>query len=193
MAKLVSPIFTGSFLWLQNPQPPKNGTGEPKFGLTAIFEPAKFSEADKKRWDAMMAMANELSIEKFKKALNKLPSNFKQPMRDGEEKEELEGFGPGKKFCSLTSRMRPGIVGLDKEPITDLSEIFSGCKFRATVNCYSYDNEGKGIAFGLQNLQFIGKGKRLDSRTDAGEDFANEAADFEVPADGDGGDDDFLN
>lgn len=178
--KVITPVFRVSFPHVFAAQTFKDkATGaqsEPKFGVTAVFD-VKYIEAnprEKVRWNGMMALANEAALEFFKKPLDKLPANFKKPVRDGEEKEELAGFGPGLKFCSITSKMRPGIVAADGvTPVTDADAFYPGCYARATVTAYGYDNVGKGVAFGLNNLMFVRDGERLDSRTDAADDFAD--------------------
>lgn len=181
--KVVSPVFRVSFPSVFESSSYQGG--DPKYGLTAVFEPESFSDADQKRWDAMMALADEAAMERFKKVLDKLPANFKRPVRDGAEKADLEGFGEGKKFCNITSRMRPGIVAADGvTPIEDSEDFYPGCYARATVNAYAYENVGKGIAFGLQNLKKVKDGERLDSRTDAADDFGDLGEEEESDAGG---------
>lgn len=149
--------------------------GPPKYGLSALWRTANFTEEDWKLWRAIKAGMDEVSLARFKKKVDALPGNFKKGLRDGAEKADLEGYGEGITFASLTTKMRPGVIGPQKEKIgpehgnADL--IYPGCVCRATVNPYSYDNKGKGIALGLMNVQYLGKGKRLDSRTDASQDF----------------------
>lgn len=171
---LVTPIFRVSFPNVFEARSMDDGPA--KFGLTAVWDPSKFSAKDKERWQAMQALANEVSVGKFKKKIKDLPDNFKKPVRKGEEKEGLEGFGPGLMFASLTTKFKPGLVDKDgKTKIVDDPEAFyPGCYARATVTCYAYENKGKGVAFGLMNVQKIADGARLDSRTDAEDDFADE-------------------
>lgn len=173
--KLMSPVFRGSFLNVF--EAAAFDGGAPKFDITAIFDPAKFSTNDKARWAAMIALADDVSMAAFKKKVKELPANFKRPFRDGAEKADLDGFEAGKPFCRLSSKMKPGIVDLAGVNITDPSEIYPGAYYRATVTAYAYDNKGKGVAFGLNNLQKVADGERLDARTDASQDFAGEAID----------------
>lgn len=173
--KVLTPVFRVSFPSVFEASSFEDGP--PKFGLTAVFEPSKFSESDKKAWAEMKALADEVSLEKFKRKVDQLPSNFKRPLRDGAEKADLEGFGEGKMFCSITSKMRPGVIDLQRTPILDASDFYPGCYARATITAYAYDNKGKGVAFGLQNIQKIKDGDRLDGRTDAADDFADAGID----------------
>lgn len=168
--KLVTPVFRASFPNLFVPKAMQEGQ-TPKYSVSAVFEPDTMNEADKKRWQAILDLIDETTMEKFKKKASQLPGNYKQAIRDGSEKAELEGYGDGKKFANLTSKMKPGVVdanGVDMSP----DDIYPGCYLRATVSAYAYDmNGGKGVALGLQNIRFVRDGERLDARTDAGEDF----------------------
>lgn len=173
--KVSTPIFRVSFPSVFEASSYEGGA--PKFSVCAVFTPALFTPNDKLLWAAMQALGDEVSVEKFKKKLAQLPANFKKPFRDGEEKADLEGFGAGKVFCNLSSKMRPGIIDRDRTIITNPEDFYPGCYARATITAYAYDNVGKGVAFGLQNLQKIKDGDRLDSRTDAQDDFGDDVDD----------------
>ena len=173
--KVSTPIFRVSFPSVFEASSYEGGA--PKFSVCAVFTPASFTARDKELWKAMEALADEVSMERFKKKLAQLPNNFKKPFRDGAEKEDLEGFGAGKVFCNFSSKMRPGIIGINRELITNADDFYPGCYARATITAYAYDNVGKGVAFGLQNLQKLKDGDRLDSRTDANDDFDDDVDD----------------
>jgi hypothetical protein len=145
--------------------------GAPKFSVSAVWDPSKFTKAEKALWDSMMGLADEVSMERFKKKMGDLPNNFKKAIRDGAEKADLQGYGEGKFFANLSSKMKPGLIDRDRCPILNSDDFYPGCYARATITAYSYDNKGKGVAFGLQNLQKVADGERLDSRTDASDDF----------------------
>jgi hypothetical protein len=52
------------------------------------------------------------------------------------------------------------------------TECYSGCTFRASVSVYAFDKEGgKGVGIGLNNIQVVSKGPRLDNHADAEQDF----------------------
>ena len=168
--KLVTPVFRASFPNLFVPKAMQEGQ-TPKYSVSAVFEPEKFNDADKKRWAAIEALLDETSMEKFKKKIAQLPANFKRPIRDGAEKADLEGYGEGKVFANLSSKLRPGVVDANGNDM-EADDIYPGCYLRATVSAYAYDqNGGKGVALGLQNIRFVRDGERLDARTDASEDF----------------------
>lgn len=170
--KLVTPVFRASFPQLFVPKAMQEGQ-TPKYSVSAVFEPDKFSKPDQDRWAAIQKLLDDVCLEKFKKKMTDLPGNFKRAIRDGNEKADLEGYGEGKVFANLSSKLKPGVVdaqGNDMEP----DDIYPGCYLRATVSAYAYDQGGgKGVALGLQNIRFVRDGERLDARTDAGEDFAD--------------------
>jgi len=170
--KLITPVFRVSFPNVFEASSYQGGP--PKFGVTAIFDPSSFTPDDKKRWDAMQKLADVAAKDQFGKVIDKLPANFKKPLRDGEEKEEMEGFEKGLLFASLTTKYRPEILSPDGVTnIEDSEDFYPGCYARAVVNAYAYDNVGKGVAFGLISLKKVKDGERLDNRTSAADDFAD--------------------
>ena len=174
--RYITPVFRLSFPALFEAE--SYDGGKPKFGLSAVWTPSKFTESDKKRWKEMMGALNAESIARFKKPWKELPANFKKGVRDGAEKPDLEGYGEGTRFASISTKMRPGVIDAGKNKIGpeegNADDIYPGCYCRATVTTYSYDNKGQGVALGLMNVQKVADGDRLDSRTDAAEDFEDD-------------------
>lgn len=174
-----TPPFRASFPSLFEPS--SMDGGPLKYGVSAVWTPSKFTERDKALWAAILKAVDEACMAKFKKKAKELPANYKKGIRDGAEKADMEGYGEGTRFANLTTKMRPGVIHVDKDddgqPIKigpehgNTDEIYPGCLCRATVTIYTYDNKGKGYALGLMNIQKVGDGPRLDSRTDAAEDF----------------------
>ena len=107
---------------------------------------------------------------------------LKLPLRDGDVEKDDEAYADSY-FINCNSKTAPQIVGLDRMPITDETEVYSGCYAKVSVNFYAFNTNGnKGIACGLGNIQKIADGEPLGGRTRAEDDF--EAYDEE---------DDFLN
>lgn len=115
---------------------------------------------------------------------------LKLPFRKGEEK----SYPDGSIFINVRSDQQPGVVDRVADPktgkprvITDEREIYAGCRVRASINAYCYDTSGnKGITFGLNNVQKLGDGERLDGKTRAEDDFTAEAPSVENAAGLDG-------
>jgi hypothetical protein len=65
--------------------------------------------------------------------------------------------------------------------INDPGQLYAGARVRAAINAYAFDTQGnRGVAWGLNNLQKMGDGPRLDNRKSAQDQF--EAFD-DAPAD----------
>lgn len=187
VVKLITPVFRLSFPALFQMQSGPDG-GNPRYGCCAIWRPADFTAPEKKLWAAMLAALDEISRERFKKPWKELPSTFKRGIRPGTDKEGWNGFGEGTYFASLTSKMRPGVMDEKRElvgPEHDNAELmFPGCYCRATVNPYSYDNIGKGVALGLRSIQRVnGNAERLDNIANPLDDLPDDLGGMDDPAD----------
>jgi len=148
--------------------------GEPKFSVMAVFDPSSFGKAEAAAFKRMQAAAEEASKDKLRKPL----SAVRTPFRDGAEKSHLEGIEEGFIFMTLSTKLRPGVVDRNAQPIIEEEEFYPGCWARATVNAYAYDNVSKGVAFGLQNIQKIGEGENLTGRAKAEDDFGDDAPEW---------------
>lgn len=171
--KLKTPPFRLSFPNLLAPNSYEGGPA--KYGCSMLFYPDKMNKKQKALFDAMVQAADAALREKFKIPKGKkIPANFKLPMRDGDEKPDLDGYGDGCKFASATSKMKPGIIDVNGVEIDDAEEIYAGCWCRATITVFGYDNIGKGAAFGLYNIQKIADDASFSNRASAEDDFADD-------------------
>lgn len=176
--KCKTPVFRVMFANVFRPKGMENDdgtTGTEKYSLMMLFDE-----------DADLSKLKKMAMAKRKEVFgNKKIANFKMPFRDGEEKEDLDGFEPGMMFATASSQFRPGIVDRDLEPILEQSEFYSGCYARATVHCYTYKKKGNvGVSFGLNNIQKVRDGESVSGHSNAAEDFDEIDEDEE--------DDDFL-
>lgn len=175
--KVTSPKFRASFAWVFKPQPPMEGsTGEPKYGVTMLFDAAARKTP---QYEAMKKLAHAAAKEKFGDKLkpdgNGWYHGLRNPFRDGAEKSELEGY-EGMVFVAATTKMQPGCVDAQLNRIISDEAgpegFYSGCYARATLTAYGYDKAGnKGVTFGLQNLQKIADGEAFSGRVSAENDF----------------------
>jgi hypothetical protein len=146
---------------LFNARPGPEG-GEAKFSATFVFD----LEAQKtKEYAALKAALKPAAEEKWGV---KLPPNLKNPFLDASK----YGFPDGWMMIRCNSKQPPGVVDASVNKIIDPVEIYPGAIVIATVNCFTWDGKtGKGISFGLGNVQKVGEGPRLDNRTNADQDF----------------------
>ena len=177
MATLITPPFRISFPSLFVATGYQDSA--PKFSVTALWSVEDIKGRYKESWDAVVKALDKAARETFDTPLAKLPANIRRGIRNGNEKPHLNGYGEGILFASLSSPRKPQVVDLRKETIPDgdVMRIYPGAWARASVQAYGYDNIGKGVALGLNNLQWLGHGERLDSVTDAKQDFEADPAD----------------
>lgn len=161
MAKMVkTPKFRVSY---PNVFTPSSFPGqEPKYGVTMLFP--KNTDLS-----ALKALAKEAIEAKWPDPVQraKITSNpnFKNPFRDGDvEKPDTDGY-KGCIFVRATSKMKPGLVDRNVQPIMSEEEFYAGCYAIAAVTAYGFNTAGNvGVAFGLQHLQFMEHGEPFSGR-----------------------------
>lgn len=163
--KITTPKFRVSFPCVFTAKSFKSGA--PKFSLVMLFD----KNAD---LQDMNAICREAAEEKWG---TNLPKGLGMPFHDGAEK-EYAGY-EGTIYCPATSLQMPGLIDQQRNAILSENDFYPGCYARATVVAFAYDTAGnKGVSFGLQNVQKMADGDRLDSRKKAEEDFDS----IDVPA-----------
>lgn len=103
-----------------------------------------------------------------------IPKNLKSIIHDGDEEADLDRNPEmaGHWYMSIRSKTAPGVVDRQVQPILDSTEVYSGCYVRASINAFSYNNEGgKGVSFGLNHIQKLRDGDFLGGRSKAEDDF----------------------
>jgi hypothetical protein len=105
-------------------------------------------------------------------------ATIKLPLRDGDVEKD-DSIYEGCYFINCNSKQAPQIIGSDKMPITNQSEVYSGCYARVSISMFAFNTNGnKGIACGLGNIQKLEDGEPLGGRTLAAEDFGEAEDDF---------------
>lgn len=169
-------------------------TPEFRVSFPAIFKPISFEGGEAKyKINMMFPKGTDLSAMKAiaKAAIEtkwpdaaKRPKDLRNPFRDGDvEKPDWPEYADTI-FVSASSKMKPGLVDQNVQPIIEESEFYAGCYARATVTAFAYDVAGnKGVAFGLQNVQKIKDGEPFSGREAPETEFdAIESVDAEGPA-----------
>lgn len=144
---------------------------EPKLmpdGQTEKFSVTLLIPKSDKRTLAKIEAAQEAAVEAFKgkNPGKKLPANMPTTLHDGDlPKDNGDDYGPECAGCmvmTVTSKRRPVIVYADKTPMTEPSELYSGCYGRAVINFYVYDTAGKiGVTAGLNGIMKLEDGEPL--------------------------------
>ena len=169
MTKVITPEAVLSYPHLFEPNTPP-GAAEPVYSCALVFPKGTDLSALKK---AALAAAQEKFGNKAEALIR--DGKLRMPFRtDAEDK----GYPEGAVFMNVKNKSKPGIVsvypGADGKPqaITDESQIYAGCKVRASLRAYAYDVSGnKGVAFSLGNMQKLADGERLDGRKRAEDEF----------------------
>lgn len=182
--KVITALAVLSYPWLHTKQKQKDdSTALPKYSATLIFTPALLAlPGEQERFELMKAALRAAGVEKFgAEAFAKLVKGekFGKAFRtDWEAKDYPENSI----FFNTRSDQQPGLVYPHAEPGTtkpakvaaeDIQKTFyAGAIVRASLSAYGYDRSGnKGVTFGLNNLQKIRDGERLDNRAAAEDEF----------------------
>ena len=148
---------------------------DPKFS-TVILVP----KTDKETIEKIEAAQKEaLENGKSSKFNGKIPANWKNTFRDGDEESDLEKNPEyaGHYFMSVGSKTRPGIVDESLQPVMDADQVYSGVYARVSLNAFPFNTSGnKGVSFGLNNVMVLGKGDRLAGGASAEDDFSDFAS-----------------
>ncbi|USL89272.1 hypothetical protein vBBceSLY1_00053 [Bacillus phage vB_BceS_LY1] len=168
--------------------------GEEKYS-TAVLIPKSDKKTLKKIQDAVNEAKEQGKKDKWG---GKIPANAKLPLRDGDEEFPEDEAYAGHYFLNASNKQKPGIAkptGKDSKgktiftPITDETEVYSGCYCKLSLNFYPFNANGnKGVAVGLNHIVKVQDGEPLGGGASLENDFEEE--DFEIEIDGD--DEDFM-
>lgn len=160
---MATKVITGkvrfSFCHIFEPQEPQGG-GDPKYSLTLLIP--KSDTATLGKIKEAMAEARENFCKR--NGVNALPPKPNHTLHDGDgQRPSGDDFGPECKGCyviTVSSKQKPVIVDNLRNPITNPSELYSGCYGRAAINFYGYNTAGKkGISAGLLSVQKLHDGE----------------------------------
>lgn len=134
-----------------------NGEGEPKFSATFLLP--KTHPAIKDIQNAIEQVAKEKWADKGEAILKKIKAELKLCLKDGDLKEEYEGF-TGNYYLSANNKIRPYVVDRDKTQLNpDSGVIYAGCYVNAVIDIWAMDNKyGKRICASLSGVQFYKEG-----------------------------------
>lgn len=174
-------------------------TGKVRFSFVKVFTPEAMNEGEQPKYSLCIlidkndkttlkninqAIDNAIELGKNKlqdKTGNVNKAAIKLPLRDGDIQKPGEAGFEGCMFLNASSVRQPGIVDANREAIISPNELYSGCYGRATLNFYAFNVSGnKGVAVGLNNIQKLAEGERLDGSVSAEEDFADDFEDDEL-------------
>lgn len=167
-------------------------TSKVRFSYAHVFEPSAIEEGQTKKYSVSLIIpkSDTKLVSKIKAAIKaaleegkakfggKIPANYKNPLRDGDEERPDDEAYKDSYFINANSVRKPGIVDENLDPIMDQDEFYSGCYGRASINFYAFNVSGnKGVAAGLNNLQKLEDGPKLAGGSSAEEDFGSDSDD----------------
>jgi hypothetical protein len=134
-------------------KPPEVGK-EPVFSATFIL--------DKKKHKDLIAQIEKVTERVALDAFKKKVTLKRRPLRDGNEKDDKEGYGDEIMFVGARNSKRPVVVDRDLTPLTkDDPKPYAGCEVNATIRLFAYDHPtgGKGVSTSLRAVQFVRDGE----------------------------------
>lgn len=180
--KLITPEAILSYPHLHQPQPAKAGQ-KPKYSATLIFP--KGTDLS-----ALRAAAIEAGRDKFGTGIKAggkiipIEQAFDAGLLRSPFRTDVlaKGYPEGSTFINIRSDNKPGVVynypapGTTKPAVVPderiKTEFYPGVFVRASVSAFGYEAEGnKGVSFGLNNVQLLRAGERLDGRVSAEDEF----------------------
>jgi hypothetical protein len=162
-----------------------------RFAFVNVYKPTAYKETDTPKYNVTLLIPKndpqvaeiskvlesieaELAAKKWKNG--KKPKDFETPLRDGDDKEDYDGFADHFHIAAK-SKSKPGVIDRSKKDITEESgDFYSGCYGSVTVNFYPY-SDGGGIACGLNNILKTKDGDRFAGKRAAEDDFADDITD----------------
>lgn len=152
--------------------PKANQQGVEKFSVTCLLP-----KSDKRGYDQLMAAIKAEADSEQNGKLKGVP-NPKNPVWDGdgytatgqEFGEECKGHWVF--TASANPEYPPAVVDQRVQPIIDQTELYSGCYGHVALSIYAYNNQSKGIGFGLNGVQKTRDGEPLGHSFNASNAFS---------------------
>lgn len=152
-------------------EPKVNQQGVEKYSLTCLL-PKSDVAGLKIIQDAIKA---EFEAEKDGKL--KGIQQPKTPLHDGDGvKSDGSEYGPECKghwvfSCGANPEYPPAIVDQNVQPIINKTDLYSGCYGHVALSVYAYNNQSRGIGFGLNGVQKVADGEPLGHSFNANDAF----------------------
>lgn len=165
-ARIVTATALGSYVTVLQPRAFKDQ--EPKYSISLLWEKGNPFIAK------LQAEIERVAVTKFGPTAVAMlaKGKLKNPLRDGDEERSDDPVYAGKMFLNASSKRQPGVVDAHLQPVIDADEVYSGCYFKASISLFPFDREMKGVAAGLNNVQVVKKGERIDGGLSAEEEFS---------------------
>ena len=182
--KLITPLAILSYPHLDKPQPSDDGK-PPKYSAALIIMPEVLEDpAERAKFDAIQQALIKAGTAKWGEKFEAMAKGdgFKKGLRRDAEAKWGSRFA-GAIYFNARSVNQPGLVYPHADPATGKparvpaekikEQFYPGSYVRASVSAFAFDNKGgKGVSLGLNNMQWVKDGPRLDNRAAAEDEFA---------------------
>lgn len=165
-------------------------TPKVRISFPQLFEPKAMDDKSTPKYSAMFIFSEEAQqTPEFKALIEEidavskekwprgLPKGFKSPVKKGSEMvsakgERYSGINDTDIVIKAQSTYRPGVIGRDKQPITNPADVYAGCYVLATLTPAIFDMPtSKGATIYLANIMKIADGTPLAGRRAAASEF----------------------
>lgn len=153
----------------------RNANDTPKYSVTILVP--KSDTATKAAIDAAIEAAKQQGMNKS--FGGQIPPVLAIPVHDGDGVRPSDGMPFGQEckghwVFTASAKNRPEVIGLNRQPIINESEIYSGVYAYVNVTFFPYNASGKkGIGCALNCLMKAKDGEPLGSKITAADAFAN--------------------
>ena len=177
-------------------------TGKVRFSYVSVFRPKLMPGGDQEKYSVTLLIpkADKRTLAKIDKAIEAakreflaknpgkhLPVNLPTTLHDGDEpKANGDDYGPECAGCMVINvtankDRRPVVVYADKTPMTEESELYSGCYGQAVINFYVYNVAGKmGVSAGLNGIRKLEEGEPLAGGVVTDSDWDDDYDDYDT-------------
>lgn len=187
--KYIQAVYEGRASYLNVFEPHAMSEGDPPMYSLCLIIPKSDKETITRLYKAVEA-AKEIGKKQLWGGV--IPEEIGNPIHDGNVGRPKD---PNYKDCvyvNIKSQNKPGVLGMDKKPLLDPLELYSGAYVYVSVNVKPYNNHGKkGVSVWLRHVMKKADGERLAGIATAEEDYSDieataeflntEAEDAELP------------
>lgn len=170
-------------------------TGKARLSYAHIFKTyANEGNAPKYSCSLLFPKSDKKNIERLKQTLKEMladPDNrqkwgtsnaaaLKMPLRDGDAEKPDDQNYKGMYFLNASANpdYPPKVVLMDRTPVADPSEVYSGCWVQAVLDFYAYNSHGnKGIGVGLRGIRKLKDDKPFTKSEVSDSDFSDDFID----------------
>lgn len=161
-----------SYVYIFTPKPNDDPNAPAKYGVCLLIPKSDTQTMNEIRQACETARKD--SAGKFN---GKVPTSLPLPYHDGDKEKPNGGeYGPeckGMWVMNASTNKKVPVVDRHKQPITDSTELYSGCWGRAAINLGAYNSHGnRGIACYINALQKVADDDPLGSSVDVNAAFS---------------------